>query len=91
MVCGNFNSPLSLPDTLNSIGDHFLYNCINMTSIISTGFLHANTFSTSDYSFSGDLDSDPSYITGITISGFYQNDILDRFPDRNTWPYRHLI
>ena len=89
--CTYFNQPLTLPNSITSIGYNFMYETNDMTNIIDFGDLTADVISPSNNSLSNTHAQAPSYIEGIKIKGTHAVEIKNLLPDRDIEPYRKLI
>lgn len=82
-----FAQPLTIPSSVTSIGQYFINDCKNFTTLecnSSVSPTDNNSLSTTD-------STAVCYTTGITLKGTYASDWKTNLPDRTSSPYRKLI
>lgn len=87
--CSSFNQPLIIPATMTSIGGGFLFNCDDMVSVITCN-AHASIADSSNYTFGTTNSSADSYVIGTSLGGTYSTEWIEKFPTRDTSPYRNV-
>lgn len=86
--CNSFNRPLTIPSSITSISNYFIYYCSAFIHII----YNASVYPTDDYSLSQGIDTKTSVNgTGILVTGTHAADLKAALPDRTTSPYRKLV
>lgn len=92
--CISFAQSLSLPSGINpalsSPGDRFMQECRSFTGPLVCNCPAAQMTSSSNVLSTTDSTA-LLYTTGVTLTGPYAQAWKDRFPDRDSSPYRKLI
>ena len=88
-ACQSFNQRLEVPRTVESIGEAFLYDCFDMTNPVICN-ASASIIPSSDYTFSTHDDAQSVYTQGLLLGGRYAQEWKNKFPNRNTNPFRNL-
>lgn len=84
-----FNQDITIPYSASFVGAYFMYNCKDMTSIVTCN-APASVASVSDYTFSTDDNTADCYTQGIQIAGGYATEWKTKFANRDVTPYRNL-
>lgn len=88
--CSNMNAYIHL-ESLQNAGAQILYNCYQQIRPIYLGSIEANQIALHNATFGVNGPSYPAYTTGMTIVAEHVDEILARFPNRTSNPYRKLI
>jgi hypothetical protein len=88
-LCYAFNQVLTLPSSLSSIGNYFMYNCYSLSTII----WNASVCPTDSNSLSQTSSSktDSAWGAGIKVYGTKRAELISALPNRTSSPFRKLI